>query len=87
MSNKQLEREVFIEALRCEQERLKSLVENGQLEKDKLRRETELMDVQLQLAQAELALKKQECQEKAAEARCPLRLAKRKGGPRPDRGT
>ena len=64
VSNKQLEREVYLEALRCEQERFRTLVENGRLESDKLRRETDFMDVQLQLAQAELALKKQECAEK-----------------------
>ena len=64
VSNKQLEREVYLEALRCEQERYRTLVENGRLESDKLRREADFMDVQLQLAQAELALKKQECAEK-----------------------
>jgi len=64
VSNKQLEREVYLEALRCEQERFRTLVENGRLESDKLRREADFMDVQLQLAQAELALKKQECAEK-----------------------
>ena len=64
MSNKQLEREVFMEALRCEQERFRVLIENGQLEKDKLQRETNWMELQLQIAQADLALKKQECQDK-----------------------
>ena len=63
-SNKQLEREVYLEALRCEQERYRNLVETGRLESDKLRRESDYMDVQLQLAQAELAMKKQECAEK-----------------------
>ena len=64
LSNKQLEREVYIEALRCEQEKFRIMVENGQLEKDKLKREANWMEIQLQLAQTELALKKQECQEK-----------------------
>ena len=64
LTNKQLEREVFVESLRYEQERYKILVENGQLEKDKLHRESNFLDIQLQLAHAELALKKQECQEK-----------------------
>lgn len=64
LSNKQLEREVYMEALRCEQERFKYLVENGKLENEKLRREADFMDVQLQLAQADSALKRQECQEK-----------------------
>ena len=64
LSNKQLEREVYIEALRYEQEKFRIMVENGQLEKDKLQREANWMEIQLQLAQTELALKKQECQEK-----------------------
>lgn len=63
-SVKQLEREIHLEALRCEQERYRVIVENGRLESDKLRRETQLMDLQVQMAQFELALKKQECQER-----------------------
>ena len=64
MSNKQLEREVFLEALKCEQERYKSLVENSRLEQDKFKRENDLIDLQVQMAQADLALKKQLLQEK-----------------------
>ncbi len=63
-SLKQLEREVFMEALRCEQERSRIVIENGRLESDKLKRETEMLHIQLQLAQADLALKRQECEEK-----------------------
>ena len=54
----------FYPLLRCEQEKYRIMVENGQLERDKLQREANWMDIQLQLAQTELALKKQECQEK-----------------------
>ena len=49
---------------RYEQEKFRIMIENGQLEKDKLQRESNWMEVQVQLAQTELALKKQECQEK-----------------------
>ena len=64
MSNKQLEREVYLEALKCEQERFRYLVENSRLEQDKLKRENELIDLQVQMAQHDLALKKQHLQEK-----------------------
>ena len=64
MSNKQLEREVFLEALKCEQERYKTLVENSRLEQEKLRRENDYMELQVQLAQADLAIKKQALHEK-----------------------
>ena len=64
MSNKQLEREVFLEALKCEQERYKTLVENSRLEQEKLKRENDYMDLQVQLAQADLAIKKQALHEK-----------------------
>ena len=49
---------------RYEQENFRITVENGQIERDKLQRESKWMDIQLQLAQTELALKKQECHEK-----------------------
>ena len=64
MSNKQLEREVFLEALKCEQERYKTLVENSRLEQEKLRRENDYMELQVQLAQADLAIKKHALHEK-----------------------
>lgn len=64
MSSKQLEREVYVEALRCEQERHRCIVENGRLESEKLKRESDWMDVQLQMAHADLAMKRQECQDK-----------------------
>lgn len=64
MSNKQLEREVYLEALKCEQERYKALIENSRLEQEKLRRENDLMDLQIQCVQADLELKKQMLQEK-----------------------
>jgi hypothetical protein len=53
-----------MEALRCEQERYKVIVENGKLEKEKILRETEMAQVQLDLARAELALKQHLCQTK-----------------------
>jgi hypothetical protein len=59
-----LEREVFMETLRCEQERYRQIVENGKLEKEKLLKETEMVQVQLELAKAELALKHHFCQAK-----------------------
>ena len=46
-----------MEALRCEQERFRKIVETGRLEKEKLLKETEMVQVQLELAKTELALK------------------------------
>jgi hypothetical protein len=54
----------YLFLFRYEQEKFRIMIENGQLEKDKLQRESNWMEVQVQLAQTELALKKQECQEK-----------------------
>ena len=59
-----LERDVLMEALRCEQERFRKIVETGRLEKEKLLKETEMVQVQLELAKTELALKQHLCQVK-----------------------
>ena len=53
-----------MEALRCEQERFRKIVETGRLEKEKLLKETEMVQVQLELAKTELALKQHLCQVK-----------------------
>ena len=59
-----IEKEIYLEKLRCEQQRYKQIVENGKLEKEKLIKETDLVQVQLELAKAELALKQHMCQVK-----------------------
>ena len=59
-----LERDILIESLRCEQERFRQIVENGRLEKEKLLKETEIVQVQLDLAKTEHALKQHLCQSK-----------------------
>ena len=59
-----IEREVYLETLRCEQERYQQIVETGKLEREKLIKETDLVQVQLELAKAELALKQHICRVK-----------------------
>lgn len=61
---KVIEKEIYLEMLNSEQERFRQIVENGRLEKEKLLKETDLVQTQLELAKAELALKLHMCQSK-----------------------
>merc|ERR1712150_357292 len=56
-SLKSLERQIFMETLRYEQERLQLLRDNADLESQKLRKDIELADIQLETARLELTRK------------------------------
>jgi len=56
-SLKSLERQIFMETLRYEQERLQLLRDNADLESQKLRKDIELADIQLETARLDLARK------------------------------